>query len=124
MSEDDDHYEDEGLICQRCGSSYITIEQCWHCFGDGGFHECGAHVWINGQSKGMGGGKNSFQIDSSSGSFHNGSACGACGAWRGELGAEPTPVMFVDHLVEIFREVRRVLKDDGTIWVNLGSSYA
>ena len=48
----------------------------------------------------------------------------ACGAWRGSLGLEPTPDLYVSHLVEIFREVRRVLRDDGTLWLNMGDSYA
>jgi DNA modification methylase len=47
-----------------------------------------------------------------------------CGAWRGDLGLEPTPELFIAHLVEVFREVRRVLRKDGTAWVNLGDSYA
>ena len=47
-----------------------------------------------------------------------------CGAWRGQLGLEPTPEMFIEHIVVVFREVRRVLRKDGTIWVNLGDSYA
>lgn len=42
----------------------------------------------------------------------------------GQLGLEPTPEQFVDNLVAIFREVRRVLADDGTLWLNLGDSYA
>lgn len=46
-----------------------------------------------------------------------------CGAWRGELGHERTPDLFVEHLVEIFREVKRVLRDDGTAFVNMGDSY-
>jgi DNA modification methylase len=50
--------------------------------------------------------------------------CTLCGAWRGELGSEPTPDLFVSHLVEVFREVKRVLRDDGTLWMNLGDSYA
>jgi len=50
--------------------------------------------------------------------------CRRCGAWRGELGLEPTPELYVEHIVEIFREVRRVLRDDGTCWLNLGDSYA
>jgi DNA modification methylase len=50
--------------------------------------------------------------------------CSLCGAWRGSLGLEPTPEMFIEHLVWIFREVRRVLRKDGTIWVNIGDSYA
>lgn len=52
------------------------------------------------------------------------SECGVCGAWRGELGSEPTPELFVGHLVAIFREVRRVLRADGTCWINIGDSYA
>ena len=35
-----------------------------------------------------------------------------------------TPELFVEHLVEVFREVRRVLRSDGTLWLNLGDSYA
>lgn len=48
----------------------------------------------------------------------------ACGAWLGCLGLEPTPEMFVEHLVEVFREVRRVLRKDGTVFLNMGDSYA
>ena len=41
-----------------------------------------------------------------------------------EIGLEPTPDEFVAKLVTVFREVRRVLRDDGTLWLNLGDSYA
>ena len=41
-----------------------------------------------------------------------------------QLGLEPSPQEFVDTMVTVFREVRRVLKDDGTLWLNLGDSYA
>jgi len=41
----------------------------------------------------------------------------------GQIGLEPTPDEFVAKLVEVFREVRRVLRDDGTLWVNIGDSY-
>lgn len=47
-----------------------------------------------------------------------------CGAWRGALGLEPTPELYVEHLVEVFRAARRVLRDDGILWLNLGDSYA
>lgn len=50
--------------------------------------------------------------------------CGLCGAWRGSLGLEPTIELYVAHLVAIFEEVRRVLRDDGTLWLNIGDSYA
>ena len=42
----------------------------------------------------------------------------------GQIGLEDTPDAFVARLVDVFREVRRVLRDDGTLWVNLGDSYA
>ena len=42
----------------------------------------------------------------------------------GQLGLEPTPEAYVTKLVEVFAEVRRVLRDDGTLWLNLGDSYA
>ena len=42
----------------------------------------------------------------------------------GQLGLEATPDEFVEAMVEVFREVRRVLRDDGTLWLNLGDSYS
>ncbi len=54
----------------------------------------------------------------------SGALCEDCGAWRGQLGLEPTPQAFVEHLVQVLREVRRVLRPDGTLWLNLGDSYA
>ncbi|HCF6246974.1 site-specific DNA-methyltransferase [Pseudomonas aeruginosa] len=42
----------------------------------------------------------------------------------GQIGLEQTPAEFVSRLVEVFREVRRVLRDDGTLWLNIGDSYA
>lgn len=50
--------------------------------------------------------------------------CLKCGAWLGCLGLEPTPELYVKHMVDVFREVWRVLRDDGTVWLNLGDSYA
>lgn len=44
--------------------------------------------------------------------------------WVGCHGLEPTPELYVQNSVAIFKEVRRVLKDDGTLWLNLGDSYA
>jgi DNA modification methylase len=42
----------------------------------------------------------------------------------GQFGLEETPEMFVENLVNLFREVRRAMKDTGTLWLNLGDSYA
>ncbi len=52
--------------------------------------------------------------------------CGKCGARRvdQQLGLEPTPDAYVARMVDVFREVRRVLRADGTCWLNLGDSYS
>ncbi|QAY85355.1 DNA-methyltransferase [Pseudomonas arsenicoxydans] len=42
----------------------------------------------------------------------------------GQIGLEETPAEFIVRLVDVFREVRRVLRDDGTAWVNMGDTYA
>lgn len=42
----------------------------------------------------------------------------------GQIGLEATPEEFIETMVGVFREVRRVLRDDGTAWVNMGDSYA
>ena len=42
----------------------------------------------------------------------------------GQIGLEDTPEEYVNRMVEVFREVKRVLRNDGTLWLNLGDSYA
>lgn len=75
-----------------------------------GLRDYGTRSWIGGRSV----------------CAHRGSKvfCDACGAWYGELGQEPTVALYVEHVVSVMREVRRVLRDDGTLWLNLGDSYA
>ena len=53
------------------------------------------------------------------------SKCNKCGAVRKDeqIGLEDTPEEYVANMVKVFREVKRVLKDDGTLWLNLGDSY-
>jgi DNA modification methylase len=52
--------------------------------------------------------------------------CAKCGAQRvdSQIGLEETPWEYLDAMVEIFREIRRVLRQDGTLWLNMGDSYA
>lgn len=52
--------------------------------------------------------------------------CPKCGARRidNQIGLEDTPAAFIDRLVTLFREARRVLRRDGTCWINMGDSYA
>ncbi len=49
--------------------------------------------------------------------------CSACGAWRGSFGLERAYPSYVEHSIEIFREVRRVLRPDGSLWLNIGDSF-
>ena len=46
------------------------------------------------------------------------------GGWRGALGNEPSLELYLEHLSMIFFEVKRVLRDDGTLWLNLGDGFA
>lgn len=52
--------------------------------------------------------------------------CAKCGAKRidSQIGLEQTPEAFIAELVAVFHEVKRVLRDDGTLWLNIGDSYA
>jgi DNA modification methylase len=88
------------------------------------------HVWGSYIRKGISGGTKSnkvrikgqenFQIVSDS----RQDFCSLCGCWRGQLGLEPTPELYVEHLIMIFREVKRVLKRGGSFWLNIGDTYA
>lgn len=52
--------------------------------------------------------------------------CRRCDATRvdKQIGLEDTPDQYAQRIVEVFREVKRALRDDGTVWINLGDSYA
>ncbi len=51
------------------------------------------------------------------------SFCSLCGAWKGSYGLEPTPEMYIEHTIEILREIKRVLRKDGVVFWNIGDSY-
>lgn len=53
-----------------------------------------------------------------------GGTCIHCGAWRGGFGLEPSLKLYIEHTVEILREIRRVLKPDGVVFWNVDDSYA
>ena len=55
-----------------------------------------------------------------------GNVCGKCGAKRidRQIGIEDSPQAYIDNLVAVFEEVRRVLRPDGTCWINIGDSYS
>jgi DNA modification methylase len=108
--------------------AYGTEPQVW-----GGSADCD-HSWTSERYYREGGGCNSSaEAFSEPGEanarrlkearWRESTTCVHCGAWRGELGLEPNPDMYVEHLVDVFREVRRVLRGDGTLWINLGDCY-
>ena len=104
--------------------SYHTKPFIW-----GNECKCESHSWKTIVKKGISGGTKSYKVqikgeknfqivpDSTS------RICEVCGCWEGELGQEPTPSMFVEHLVMIFEEIWRVLKPTGSCYVNLGDSF-
>jgi DNA modification methylase len=89
---------------------------------DGGAEDCDHRQQLGGE------GASSAKQNTSAGTqtIAYRDACGKCGARRtdAQLGLESTPEEYVARMVEVFREVRRVLRDDGTCWVNMGDSYA
>lgn len=103
--------------------NYSTVHQVW-----GGDKNCD-HVWVEksyvrnndktaGEKQNTNIGSVGRDVPILSG------VCSKCSAWKGELGGEPTPELFVRNMVDVFREVKRVLKKDGTLWLNLGDTYA
>lgn len=103
--------------------SYSTAKQVW-----GGSGEC-QHVWEQTEARRLrwvDDAPNSPKQLSNNGTSYDaegGNLCVTCSAWRGEFGSEPTPEMYVVHTVEIFREIRRILRRDGSVWANFGDTY-
>jgi len=93
------------------------VETVW-----GGDEEC-EHIWsdeigqINrNESSGVGAKQG---MEASQGNF-----CQKCGAWKGQLGLEPNPNLYVKHLMEIFNELKKVLKPTGLFFLNIGDTYS
>ncbi|HEY8744118.1 MAG TPA: DNA methyltransferase, partial [Chloroflexota bacterium] len=98
------------------------VEGCEHEWTDRRYYVEGGGTAINsGESFSVPGPANAARIKAAR--WRADSLCTRCNAWRGELGAEPTPDLYVRHLVAILRAVRRVLRCDGTLWLNVADSY-
>lgn len=54
----------------------------------------------------------------------DGEFCIKCGCFLGQLGAEPDPATFIDHIVDLMERYKRVLKPTGSLWLNIGDTYA
>ena len=87
---------------------YGTPPQIW-----GGVDNC-KHIWLREES--LEHIKTGRKIDH----YH----CTKCNAWKGSLGLEPTVDLFLDHLSQVFHEIKRVLKPTGTLWLNINDSYS
>ena len=66
---------------------------------------------------------NSLQLKSAYWEPQEQAFCKHCDAWFGQLGLEPTPEQYVKNMVKVFDEVKRILKPEGTLWLNLGDTY-
>lgn len=97
----------------------------WEGGDDGCDHKCGTARNDGGKADPYGF-HGSLAAGSDKGAMLYADTCGKCGARRidKQLGLEPTPDEYVAKMVEVFRGVWRVLRDDGVLWLNLGSSYA
>jgi site-specific DNA-methyltransferase (adenine-specific) len=60
-----------------------------------------------------------FNPDTNEGAF-----CSNCGAWKGQLGQEPSLKLYIKHIINVMDEVKRVIKEEGTCWLILGDTYA
>jgi DNA modification methylase len=83
------------------------------------------HVWEEFETCSQSGGGSEKQCSVRGSHFEPGRCgrCGRCGAWRGAYGLEPTVEMYVEHSIQILRELRRVLRKDGVLFWNIGDCY-
>jgi DNA modification methylase len=94
--------------------------------GDGGLHFASNAPATNGRGEKQASARAQRRSDNPEGwgQIEQGKFCTKCNAWLGCLGLEPTPELYVEHVVQVFEEVRRVLRKDGTLWLNIGDCYA
>lgn len=97
---------------------------------EGGSPECShkpPHEWIEKnfvQNSNLRGGTKTLSAAAET-RWNKDGVCVTCGAVRvdSQIGLEPTPEAFVQTMIQVFREVKRILRDDGTLWLNLGDSF-
>ena len=101
-----------------------------------GLRDYGTGTWVGGDpncphfrtshfsAKNKTGHKNLLEMKGVADSIYK-KVCPLCGAVREDkqIGLEETPEMYIEKLTAVFHEVKRVLKDDGTLWLNIGDSY-
>ncbi len=92
-------------------------------------HHWGEQIWMHkGGPHGDGvlleGGRSVVDAQAEVKEIPAGQFCQKCGAWHGCLGLEPNPHLFIEHMVEVMALVYDLLAQDGTVWLNMGDSYA
>lgn len=111
-------------VCVQC---VVTSPPYW------GLRDYGTAQWVGGlpecdhrQNRGVQGKTGQRADRAFSAQLVYREECGKCGAVRvdSQIGLESTPDAYVATMVEVFRGLRRVLKDDGVLWLNLGDCYA
>ncbi len=135
-------WDDFGIACPDClGSGYEGgkgREQCPSCNGEGRYrceHEWGDALQGKAETKHSEavhkeGYKDAFRnsdkyVDHKLDNYPSqGQFCQKCNAWKGDLGNEPSIDLYLSHLVQIFREIKRVLRKDGTVWLNISDTYS
>ncbi len=119
------HAKEPDPNCRWCGGTgkIPGMETTW-----GGDPSC-AHEWTATpprRPRGANDAPNSPLQQGNRGTAYDatgGRLCSKCGCWFGSLGLEPTPHLYVEHMVEVLRAIRRVLRDDGTVWMEIGDTY-
>ncbi len=116
--------EPESVQCVITSPPYWGLRDYGTATWEGGDPECDHAVKVSGGPKqlaGVGANGHAAKADRLTRTH-----CGKCGAARtdSQFGLEPSPQEYVAQMVELFREVWRVLRPDGTVWLNMGDSYA
>lgn len=115
---------DESIDCCVCSPPYWGLRDYGHhnTIWDGDL-AC-EHKWDRTSSFKRTGGHGVQDSNTASHFEISTNCCTKCGAWEGSLGLEPTFKLYIQHLLDIFKEVKRVLKKTGTCWVNIGDTYS
>jgi len=117
--------EPESIQCVVTSPPYWGLRDYGTAEWEGGDENC-SHRGIDSRNvsgcKGLQYSKSDNGISSRNRVYSGDCKCGAIRIDR-QLGLEETPELYVEKMVEVFREIKRVLKDDGTVWLNLGDSY-
>ena len=117
--------ESESINCVITSPPYYGLRDYGTGIWEGGDPECPHYRTSKRSDKTITGHKKMVDSGHPVGDAIYKTVCPLCGAVRvdKQIGLEETPEQYVAKLVEIFREVRRVLKKDGTVWLNMGDTY-